>query len=103
MKLRMTAGGLIAEDTTSGRCHAVWTFDDLAQSAQQRAHFAKNLAILGGLILAALPPEDDEYRPKERSMDIARKPKQPTGHASLAGGISEWRGRSNFSRRGGGR
>ena len=38
--------------------HAFWTFDDPAQSAQQRAHFAKNLAILGGLILAALPPEE---------------------------------------------
>jgi putative oxidoreductase len=40
--------------------HAFWTFDDPAQSAQQRAHFAKNLAILGGLLLAALPPEEDE-------------------------------------------
>jgi hypothetical protein len=39
--------------------HAFWTVDDPVQGAQQRAHFAKNLAILGGLILAALPPEED--------------------------------------------
>ncbi|HEX5925149.1 MAG TPA: DoxX family membrane protein [Baekduia sp.] len=39
--------------------HAFWTFDDPEQRAQQLAHFAKNLAILGGLILAALPPEED--------------------------------------------
>jgi putative oxidoreductase len=39
--------------------HAFWTVDDPAQRAQHRAHFAKNLVILGGLILAALPPEED--------------------------------------------
>jgi uncharacterized membrane protein YphA (DoxX/SURF4 family) len=58
---RAAAGVLAASlvpTTLAG--HAFWTFDDPAQSAQQRAHFAKNLAILGGLILAALPPEEDE-------------------------------------------
>ena len=58
---RAAAGVLAASlvpTTLAG--HAFWTFDDPAQSAQQRAHFAKNLAILGGLILAALPPEADE-------------------------------------------
>ncbi|MDA0162638.1 DoxX family membrane protein [Solirubrobacter ginsenosidimutans] len=57
---RAAAGVLAASlvpTTLAG--HAFWTFDDPAQSAQQRAHFAKNLAILGGLILAALPPEED--------------------------------------------
>jgi len=55
---RAAAGVLAASlvpTTLAG--HAFWTYDDPAQSAQQRAHFAKNLAILGGLILAALPPE----------------------------------------------
>ena len=58
---RAAAGVLAASlvpTTLAG--HAFWTFDDPAQSAQQRAHFAKNLAILGGLILAALPPEEDD-------------------------------------------
>jgi uncharacterized membrane protein YphA (DoxX/SURF4 family) len=40
--------------------HAFWTTDDPEQRAQQITHFAKNLAILGGLILAALPPEEDD-------------------------------------------
>jgi uncharacterized membrane protein YphA (DoxX/SURF4 family) len=40
--------------------HAFWTVDDPEQRKQQLAHFAKNLAILGGLILAALPPEEDD-------------------------------------------
>jgi uncharacterized membrane protein YphA (DoxX/SURF4 family) len=39
--------------------HPFWTVDDPAQRAQQRMHFAKNLAVLGGLILAALPSEDE--------------------------------------------
>ena len=58
---RVAAGVLAASlvpTTLAG--HAFWTSEDSAQSAQQRAHFAKNLAILGGLILAALPPEEDE-------------------------------------------
>jgi putative oxidoreductase len=57
---RAAAGVLAASlvpTTLAG--HAFWTVDDPVQGAQQRAHFAKNLAILGGLILAALPPEED--------------------------------------------
>jgi putative oxidoreductase len=57
---RAAAGVLAASlvpTTLAG--HAFWTVDDPTQSAQQRAHFAKNLTILGGLILAALPPEED--------------------------------------------
>ena len=56
---RAAAGVLAASlvpTTLAG--HAFWTVDDPTQSAQQRAHFAKNLTILGGLILAALPPEE---------------------------------------------
>ncbi len=58
---RAAAGVLAASllPTTLGG-HAFWTVDDPAQRAQQVAHFAKNLAILGGLILAALPPEEDD-------------------------------------------
>lgn len=42
--------------------HAFWRYDDPAQSAQQRAHFVKNLAILGGLVLAAIPSDEDRTR-----------------------------------------
>jgi putative oxidoreductase len=33
--------------------HPFWTIDDPGQRAQQRTQFNKNLAILGGLVLAA--------------------------------------------------
>ncbi len=61
-KAPRTAAGVLAASLvpTTLAGHAFWTFDDPAETAQQRAHFAKNLAILGGLILAALPPDDDE-------------------------------------------
>ena len=35
--------------------HAFWRLTDQSQRAAQRIHFDKNLAILGGLTLAALP------------------------------------------------
>jgi putative oxidoreductase len=35
--------------------HPFWTYEDPAQRGPQFAHFAKNLAIIGGLILAAVP------------------------------------------------
>ncbi|HEV1997360.1 MAG TPA: DoxX family protein [Candidatus Dormibacteraeota bacterium] len=44
------AGSLIP--TTIGG-HPFWTIEDPAQRAQQRTHFNKNLAILGGLLLVA--------------------------------------------------
>jgi uncharacterized membrane protein YphA (DoxX/SURF4 family) len=40
--------------------HPFWTVDDPERRAQQLVHFSKNLAILGGLGLAALPPEKDD-------------------------------------------
>jgi putative oxidoreductase len=40
--------------------HAYWEFDEPGDRAAQRAHFYKNLGLLGGLILAAL---DNEGRP----------------------------------------
>lgn len=38
--------------------HPYWTVEDPAQRAQQRIHFHKNLALIGGLLLAVLdvPP-----------------------------------------------
>ncbi len=38
--------------------HPFWTIDDPAQRAQQRIHFTKNLAILGGLLLVATAPHE---------------------------------------------
>jgi putative oxidoreductase len=60
-KARRAAAGVLAASLvpTTLAGHAFWRADDPAQSAQQRVHFAKNLAILGGLILVALPPEED--------------------------------------------
>jgi uncharacterized membrane protein YphA (DoxX/SURF4 family) len=40
--------------------HPFWKADDEEKRGQQLVHFSKNLAILGGLLLAALPPEDDD-------------------------------------------
>jgi uncharacterized membrane protein YphA (DoxX/SURF4 family) len=40
--------------------HAFWEADKPEARQMQFVHFAKNLAILGGLILAALGPEDDD-------------------------------------------
>lgn len=60
---RAAAGVLAASlvpTTLAG--HAFWRYDDPAQSAQQRAHFVKNLAILGGLVLAAIPSDEDRTR-----------------------------------------
>ena len=60
---RAAAGVLAASlvpTTLAG--HAFWRYDDPAQSAQQRAHFVKNLAILGGLVLAAFPSDEDRTR-----------------------------------------
>ena len=51
---RLSALALAASliPTTIGG-HPFWTIDDAGQRAQQRTHFNKNLAILGGLMLAA--------------------------------------------------
>jgi putative oxidoreductase len=35
--------------------HAFWTLEDPKARAQQRIHFAKNAAIVGGLLAVALP------------------------------------------------
>jgi uncharacterized membrane protein YphA (DoxX/SURF4 family) len=34
--------------------HAFWRHDDPTRRSQQQIHFDKNLAIIGGLLLAAL-------------------------------------------------
>jgi putative oxidoreductase len=50
--------GSLVPTTLAG--HQFWTFDDPAARAQHRTHFMKNLAMLGGLLLAAA---DTEGRP----------------------------------------
>jgi putative oxidoreductase len=57
---KLAAGVLAASlvpTTLAG--HAFWRYDDPVESAQQRAHFVKNLAILGGLVLAATSSDED--------------------------------------------
>lgn len=51
---RTSASVLVASliPTTIGG-HPFWTIEDPAQRRQQRTHFLKNLAMLGGLLLAA--------------------------------------------------
>lgn len=51
---RLAAAALAASlvPTTFGG-HRFWELDDPAQRAQQRVHFLKNTAILGGLLIAA--------------------------------------------------
>jgi uncharacterized membrane protein YphA (DoxX/SURF4 family) len=44
------AGSLVP---TTASAHRFWELEDPATRAQQRTHFFKNLAILGGLLLAA--------------------------------------------------
>lgn len=60
---RAAAGVLAASlvpTTLAG--HAFWKYEDPAERAQQLAHFVKNLAILGGLVLAAIPSDEDRTR-----------------------------------------
>lgn len=47
--------GSLVPTTYAG--HAFWEETDPAQRAQQKVNFAKNLSVLGGLILAALDTE----------------------------------------------
>ena len=52
---RLSAAALLASmipTTLAG--HAYWTHDDPAARAQQRVQFHKNLAMIGGLLFAAL-------------------------------------------------
>ena len=52
---RLSAAALLASmipTTLAG--HAYWTHDDPAARAQQRVQFHKNLAMIGGLLLAVL-------------------------------------------------
>ncbi|WP_213451104.1 DoxX family protein [Rhizomonospora bruguierae] len=53
--------GSIVPTTIAG--HAFWEYDDKAQRSQQQTQFLKNLAVLGGLMLAAV---DTEGRPGVR-------------------------------------
>ena len=53
--------GTMVPTTLAG--HPFWNFDDPAERAQHRTHFLKNLALLGGLLLAAA---DTEGRPSLR-------------------------------------
>lgn len=58
-RLRRPAAAVLAVSlvpTTFGG-HRFWTFDDPAQRKQQQIHFQKNVAMLGGLLLAAVDTE----------------------------------------------
>jgi putative oxidoreductase len=43
--------------------HPYWTIEDPANRAQQRIHFHKNLALIGGLLLAVLDDPDAAGQP----------------------------------------
>lgn len=47
----LALAGSLVPTTWAG--HPFWTIEDPAQRAQQRVHFLKNTAILGGLLIAA--------------------------------------------------
>jgi putative oxidoreductase len=48
----LTLAGSLVPTTFGG--HRFWEIEDPMQRAQQRTHFLKNTAILGGLLMAAL-------------------------------------------------
>jgi putative oxidoreductase len=48
----LTLAGSLVPTTFGG--HRFWEIEDPMQRAQQRTHFLKNTAILGGLLIAAL-------------------------------------------------
>ena len=56
----LALAGSLAPTTAAG--HPFWTVEDPAKRAQQRIQFNKNLAVLGGLLLAAA----DRPRPRAR-------------------------------------
>jgi putative oxidoreductase len=60
---RLAAGLLAASlvPTTIGG-HRFWAMDDPVERARQRTHVGKNLAILGGLLLAAAQEPDERRR-----------------------------------------
>jgi uncharacterized membrane protein YphA (DoxX/SURF4 family) len=47
----LALAGSLVPTTLAG--HPFWQVEDQAQRAQQRVHFLKNVAILGGLLIAA--------------------------------------------------
>lgn len=49
----LALAGTLVPTTYAG--HRFWEIDDPQERAQQRIHFLKNLAMLGGLLLAAAP------------------------------------------------
>lgn len=60
---RLAAGVLAASlvPTTIGG-HRFWAIDDPVERARQRTHVGKNLAILGGLLLAVAQEPDERRR-----------------------------------------
>lgn len=63
--------GTLAPTTVAG--HPYWEEDDVAEKAQQRAQFYKNISMTGGLIIAAV---DLEPSARERVGLAARRMKQ---------------------------
>jgi putative oxidoreductase len=56
----LTLAASLVPTTLGG--HAFWTHQDPGSRAQQRVHFDKNLAILGGLLFVALQSPDRDRR-----------------------------------------
>jgi uncharacterized membrane protein YphA (DoxX/SURF4 family) len=56
----LTLAASLVPTTLGG--HAFWTHEDPSSRAQQRIHFDKNLAILGGLLFVALHSPDRHRR-----------------------------------------
>lgn len=57
--------GTLVPVTAAG--HRFWEADDAQERAQQRIHFLKNLAMFGGLLLAATDRRDRRSRCSHRS------------------------------------
>lgn len=66
--------------------HAFWAETEPAAKNQQRLHFAKNLSILGGLVLAAVDTEGKPgvaWRTRRAAKDVRREAKQLAKEAKL--------------------
>jgi len=70
----MVLAGTLVPTTYTG--HAFWTVKEPAARSQQKAHFLKNIGILGGLLLAAVDTAGKPglaYRTKHATSDARRQ------------------------------
>ncbi len=70
----LTIAGTLVPTTAAG--HRFWEFDDDQERAQQRVHFLKNVAMFGGLLIAA---GDTACRPSLAWRSRARRADRPAG------------------------